>query len=287
MTRIKLLVQSALFGVALAFAFAVGAGYVHAANVKPLVICPTTGVQCQKQAADSLWDGTNPFGLVTTAAQYQTSVFGDATHVHGVGPGTSGQCFMSNGAASDPSFQPCAGGSGGGLTLIQTVTVSGSSTTQITFGSYTATGKHLRVVIVGRTLATDSAIGNVGLILNGDTTAAHYPSATYWFSGGAGTLASSSAYGGFAGGAFPTSASSNTVGGIVDIDIYNASVSSPSFEWSAMNAGVTTGRTQVWTQSAYEPASSTTITSVTITAVNNSLAVTDFASGTVGYLYSW
>ena len=69
----------------------------------------------------SLADGGSAgSGTVTqsSSAQYQTAAFTTATNVTGIGPGTSGQCYMSNGASANPSFQSC-GGSG-------TVTVSGS-----------------------------------------------------------------------------------------------------------------------------------------------------------------
>lgn len=54
-------------------------------------------------------------GTVTqsSSAQYQTAVFTTATNITGIGPGTSGQCYMSNGASSNPSFQTCPGSSGG------------------------------------------------------------------------------------------------------------------------------------------------------------------------------
>lgn len=40
-----------------------------------------------------------------TPAIHQTSVWLDPTHVKGIGPGTTGQVWTSNGASSDPSFQ--------------------------------------------------------------------------------------------------------------------------------------------------------------------------------------
>lgn len=36
--------------------------------------------------------------------------------------GTSGQCFMSNGSSSDPTFQTCGGGGGGGISVPTTFT---------------------------------------------------------------------------------------------------------------------------------------------------------------------
>lgn len=45
-------------------------------------------------------------------------------------PGTSGQCFLSNGASTDPSFQSCPGGAGAGnsVTNVTPVTVNTNST---------------------------------------------------------------------------------------------------------------------------------------------------------------
>lgn len=179
------------------------------------------------------------------------------------------------------------GGGGSGYTLISSVTVSGSTTSQVTISSIPSSYKHLRAVVVGRTLATDGAVGNIGVIFNGDTTAAHYPSTTFSFAGTSGTVASASAYGGFAGGAFPTSFSSNTKNGFAFFDLTDYSISADNFPWMCVNVGPTTGRPACTTTSTFTPGSSTTITSITITGVNGSLAATNFAAGTVVYLYGW
>jgi hypothetical protein len=65
----------------------------------------------------------------------------------GVGPGTSGECYMSNGASADPSFQPCGGGGGGGSGGPTYSTVSTPATpTLATNGSAGSTSISYKVV---------------------------------------------------------------------------------------------------------------------------------------------
>jgi fibronectin-binding autotransporter adhesin len=63
-----------------------------------------------------------------TPTQYQTAVFPNATSVEGVGPGTSGQCFMSNGAGAYPSYQTCPSGGLSGMTSGQVPIAASAST---------------------------------------------------------------------------------------------------------------------------------------------------------------
>jgi len=63
--------------------------------------------------------------LSGSGAQFQTTIWSSTTGLTAVGPGTSGQCYMSNGAAANPSFQACPSG---GSPAFNTIT-SGTNTT--------------------------------------------------------------------------------------------------------------------------------------------------------------
>ncbi len=78
----------------------------------------------QYLGADGACHTAGGSGTVTqsSSAQYQTAAFTTATNITGIGPGTSGQCYMSNGASANPSFQTCPGSSGG-----TTMNVNGSA----------------------------------------------------------------------------------------------------------------------------------------------------------------
>ena len=67
-------------------------------------------------------------GITGSGAQYQTVVWASSSTVTGVGPGTSGQCYMSNGASANPSFQTCPSGTGGTPQNVQVFTSSGTWT---------------------------------------------------------------------------------------------------------------------------------------------------------------
>lgn len=81
---------------------------------------------------------------ITSGTTHQTAIYssGPAT-IGGVGPGTSGQCYLSNGASADPSFQTCPGGGGSsGNPFIQSWTsfnngrtVIGPSVIPVTMGN--------------------------------------------------------------------------------------------------------------------------------------------------------
>ena len=59
-----------------------------------------------------------------TPTQYQTSVFGSATTILGVGPGTTGQAYASTGATSNPGFTSSLSG----VTSVNSSTVPASTT---------------------------------------------------------------------------------------------------------------------------------------------------------------
>jgi len=57
-------------------------------------------------------------GTGLTALTAHDVVIGNGTSpVNLAGPGTAGQCFLSNGAGADPTYQACPGSGGGGITV--------------------------------------------------------------------------------------------------------------------------------------------------------------------------
>ena len=123
---------------------------------------------------DGTWATPSGGGTVTSSslAQFQTAVATTSTNITGVGPGTSGQCFMSNGASSNPSFQTCpAGSTSFPLTVGGTVNSGGipyfSSTTQ---ESSSAALTQYGVVIGGGAggAPTSTAAGTASTLLQGN-----------------------------------------------------------------------------------------------------------------------
>lgn len=64
--------------------------------------------------------------LLGTPTNHAVLASGAAQTVTMIGPGTSGQCFLSNGASADPSYQTCP--SGGGATLDAVTAAVGAAT---------------------------------------------------------------------------------------------------------------------------------------------------------------
>lgn len=75
---------------------------------------PTSGEFWGYESGTQGWYTPSEGGNVSTSgspAQYQTPAWASGTTILGIGPGTSGQCYMSNGASSYASFQTCPSGS--------------------------------------------------------------------------------------------------------------------------------------------------------------------------------
>jgi hypothetical protein len=89
-------IKSILVGSLFALAFWAGWNVEsHAANRKPLVI-GSKGIQQQLQGGDALWNGTNPFGLMS-------------------GTFTSGDCLKSGGGTAISDAGTVCGGTSGGV----------------------------------------------------------------------------------------------------------------------------------------------------------------------------
>lgn len=67
---------------------------------------------------------------LTTLTAHGVLIGNGTSPVNLAGPGTAGQCFLSNGALADPTYQACPGSGGGGITVF-----SGSSLT-VTANTY-------------------------------------------------------------------------------------------------------------------------------------------------------
>jgi len=64
--------------------------------------------------------------LLGTPTNHATLAFGAAQTVTAIGPGTSGQCYLSNGAGADPGFAACPGGGSSALSSITAAVASNS-----------------------------------------------------------------------------------------------------------------------------------------------------------------
>ncbi len=98
--------------------------------------------------------------VVTTAGDLLYGTAADT--VARLGIGTAGQVLTVNSGATAPEWAAAA--AGGGMTLIQSLTLSGASTTS---SSIPGTYKHLFIVIKDVALASSS--GDLNLRLNSDT----------------------------------------------------------------------------------------------------------------------
>jgi len=127
-------------------------------------------------------------------------------------PGTSGQCFVSNGASSDPSFQACPGGGSGTVTSVAAtvpswLAVSGSPiTTSGTLAVAAATGQTsgrvvgtcgsgtsvtLCALVAGDLPVVTAAKGGTGLDTSGSTGVLRVSSGTWSANAGLSHLAAS------------------------------------------------------------------------------------------------
>ncbi|HEY4031998.1 MAG TPA: hypothetical protein VGM25_16750 [Caulobacteraceae bacterium] len=177
------------------------------------------------------------------------------------------------------------GGGGGGGGLIASGLVSGTSTLNYTLSSIPGTYNHLKFIIIGRSVATDSAVGNIALWFNGDTTTANY-AATYFAGDARGNLPPFSGLGQFISN-FASSASSNISSCVLIIDIYAYAQTLIPVQWASdLRALDTVGR-ELFSQASYSPSPLTAINSITVTPFNQSSVNVAFADKTEFWLLGY
>lgn len=112
---------------------------------------PSTSATIARTDAAQTFTGVQTFGTAIAVGSGGTGASTLTAHGPLVGettsaivatsPGTSGQCYLSNGASSDPSFQACPGGAGAGNSV--------TSTTPVTVNTNTTSDQQLMELSLG------------------------------------------------------------------------------------------------------------------------------------------
>lgn len=116
-----------------------GAGFTPAAGVQTFLTTPS-GANLTTALTTPLTVGGGGTGAATLAVH--GPLVGEATSaIVATSPGTTGQCYLSNGASADPSFQSCPGGAGAGNSV--------TSTTPVTVNTNTTSDQQLMELSLG------------------------------------------------------------------------------------------------------------------------------------------
>jgi hypothetical protein len=204
----------------------------------------------------------------------------------GVGAGSCTSCNLTYNAQG----QITVAGNGGGAAnynLLATATVSGSSTSVISFTSISGAYKNLRIVAQATESDTSAGEDCTNVAFNSDVTAAHYQGYyTYWGisdgSTGQGALGFTTSVG-LCALSTGTNKSSNTIPTNLELNVYNYLASSQAMAMSGQTDMENAYNSRLWKFGMiYNPSPGAAITRIDLTA-----GVGHYLAGSVFYLYGY